>query len=108
MTQAPSTAQSRTHWSGGGDVVAPCSSRSSSPCSAFCRASSPAVESCGATPSRHTWRQVSIAVSPRWGDRLGDVWALEGRSTLFNNYTFEHFSCQCEFGKKTEKKTVIS
>src|SRR5262245_23893399 len=62
--QAASTGQSCTHISGGGVVVAPCSSRGSSFVSACFSASSPSVETSGSTPSRHTLRQLSIVLTP--------------------------------------------
>src|SRR5437764_15370996 len=64
MTHAPSTGQSSTHCSGGGDVVEPCVNRRSSLTSARRSARRPCVERIGASPSRQTFRQLSIAPPP--------------------------------------------
>src|SRR6188472_3529963 len=64
MPHAASTGQSCTHCSGGGEVVAPCSRRGSSLASARANTCKPSVVSSGATPSRHTLRQLSMIVSP--------------------------------------------
>src|SRR5689334_25410587 len=67
MPQAASTGQSCTHCNGGGVVVTPWSSRPSSALRARCSASRPGVDSRGATPSRQTFRQLSMVCSPVLG-----------------------------------------
>src|SRR5436305_2048888 len=89
MVQAASTGQSCTHCSGGGVVVAPCSRRASSFAIARFSASRPGVDSNGATPSRHTLRQLSMIQSPSRADSAMVLARLfSAPITSYGQYTF--------------------
>src|SRR5205085_2145709 len=93
MPQAASTGHSCTHCKGGGVVVAPCNRRTSSHSNARRNASSPGVVSTGASPSRQTLRQLSIAVLLSWG-------AISGIGNARNSNeddTDVHVICQTLF-----------
>src|SRR5262249_37905412 len=93
--QAASTGQSCTHCNGGGVLVAPWSSRGSSLINACRKASNPAADNCGAKPSRHTFRQLSMFISSALG-RRSRGFQPPVSFIVVPEFIIKFFTCKCQ------------